>query len=110
VFKFDPRANWAFFDFGKEAPIPLSTCFEDSENVVNERFACKRLVGDSSFDKDSRRFEMIYHERYIDQGFWEQLRRERPEQYRYTLSHDHMSDLASHPDPLFIEIGKCSPS
>jgi hypothetical protein len=102
-----PEANWAFFEPGNDTPMPLSICVDNPKSVSAERFSCKSVLFDAVFDKSSRRFETIYHASYISQGFFS--RREHPEQYKYRLSRGQV-DLASHPDDLFIEIGKCSPS
>jgi hypothetical protein len=102
-----PKANWAFFQFEGDM-MPLATCEYDTRNILPS-FNCRGGVLDGSFDMDSRRFEIVVSRGYISQGFWEQFRREDPEQYRWGLSQGRASD-PSHPDDLFIEIGKCSPS
>lgn len=102
-----PKANWAFFQFEGDM-MPLATCEYDTRNILPS-FNCRGGVLDGSFDMDSRRFEIVVSGGYISQGFWEQFRREDPEQYRWGLSQGRASD-PSHPDDLFIEIGKCSPS
>jgi hypothetical protein len=108
--EYHPEANWAFFEFGKDDPMPLVTCFEDDPKaILASHFNCRRSVFDGSFDKDSRRFEMVGHGGYISQGFWEQHRRENPQQYEGALSHGRVGDPTK-PDDLFIEIGRCSPS
>jgi hypothetical protein len=98
----NPKANWAFFRYGVEKPMPLASCIEDANSVMAEMFYCRPIAIDAQFDKDTRRFEIIYHGGYVDQGFWEQRRRENP-----------TAKLASDPgkpDDLLIEIGNCSPS
>jgi hypothetical protein len=110
LLKNQPTANWAFFHFGESAPMPLLTCVDHSEDFVPlSTFTCQPVVADGSFDKDSRRFEIVYHGGYIYQGVWEQFRREHPEDYEWLLPQHRATD-PSHPDDLFIEIGTCSPS
>jgi hypothetical protein len=103
----NPNANWAFFEFGKEAPIPLETCSDNVEGIP--MFICKPVVTEGSFNKYSRRFEIIVHGGYISQGIWEQYRRENSETYEYNRKNKRALD-PSNPDDLFIAIGKCSPS
>jgi hypothetical protein len=102
----NPEAHWAFFEFGKEMPMPLLTCRDD---LLGPTFVCKHVITDGGFDKDSRRFELVYHGGYISQGFWEQFRREHLEDYERGLKQGRAFD-PSKPDDLFIEIGRCSPS
>ena len=102
-----PEANWAFFEFGSDTPMPLSIYVDHPKSVLAERFSCKSVVFDGVFDKGSRRFETIYHGSHVSQGFFS--RREHPEQYKYRLSRG-QEDPASHPNDLFIELGKCAPS
>ena len=100
-----PKPSWAFFVYGKE-DLAYATCVEGGE-FLGRRFICQPEVSDAGFDKDSRRFEMVYHGGYIQQGFWEQLRREEPDRYKLLCSQKQPND-PSHPDDLFIEIGRCS--
>jgi hypothetical protein len=93
LFEGRPKATWAFFEFGRDG-VPKATCVE--------LFDCQPLVSSASFDKDTHRFEMIYHGGYIDQGRWERLRQENPK--------THLPVDPANPDDLFIEIGKCSPN
>jgi hypothetical protein len=93
LFEGRPKAKWAFFEFGHDG-VPKATCVE--------LFDCQPLVSSASFDKDTGRFEMIYHGGYIDQGRWERLRQEDPK--------THFPVDPSNPDDLSIEIGKCSPN
>jgi len=65
-----PEANWAFFEFGSDTPMPLSICVDDPKSVLAERFSCKSVVFDGVFDKGSRRFETIYHGSHVSQGFF----------------------------------------
>jgi hypothetical protein len=96
----NPQANWAFFDFDKnDPPILLASCVEDK---VAEMLYCKPNLADAVFDKDTRRFEVVYHGAYVVQGYWEQRRRESP-----TAK---LAGNPSKPDDLVIEIGNCSPS
>jgi hypothetical protein len=101
-----PKANWAFFESGKN--LLLATCVDDPDGV-GAPFICEPVVYYASFDKDSRRFEMFLHGGYIRQGFWEQFRREHPDIYKWQLSEGRASD-PSRPEDLFVAIGKCSPS
>ncbi|MNC80092.1 hypothetical protein D3C75_1327610 [compost metagenome] len=64
-------------------------------------------MADASFDKDSRRFEIVYHGGYVDQGYWQQLKREDPKQYESLLFSGDGADTL-HPDDLVVNIGKCS--
>ncbi|MGY2162067.1 hypothetical protein HX799_09140 [Pseudomonas tolaasii] len=96
----DPKPNWAFFD----GEMPIATCVENAINVT----VCRHVTADASFDKDSRRFEIVYHGGYVDQGYWQQLKREDPKQYESLLSSGDGAD-ALHPDDLVINIGKCNP-
>jgi hypothetical protein len=99
----DAKANWAFFNYGEADPMPVASCVENEDALVlPEMFSCQPIVGSAKFDSDTRRFEMIYRGGYIDQGFWEQRRRENP-----TAK---LLGNPSKPDDLFIEIGNCSPS
>jgi hypothetical protein len=100
------EANWAFFEFGKELPMPLASCVEDVKSVLASQFFCRAIVKEGSFDKDSHRFELITRGGYIDQGFWEKERRDHPNDFKPNPLPDGMHD-PSHPDDLFIEIGRC---
>jgi hypothetical protein len=102
LLKDNPKANWAFYSYGKDKPMPLASCVEDSGTVMSEMFYCRPVVNDARFDKDTRRFEIVSHGAYIDQGFWEQRRREDP--------NAKLANAPSKPDDLFVEIGNCSPS
>jgi hypothetical protein len=97
--------DWAFFEFGKPDPLPLATC----RVAFGARLACERLIFDAEFDLDSRRFELVSRGGYISQGFWEQFRREHPEEYKHSSKNGTVND-PSKPDDLFIAIGRCSPS
>lgn len=99
-----PTANSAFFYSGTD--MPLATCVYSIDSVMGEQFNCEPK---GAFDKDSRRFKMIYDSGYINQAFWEQFRREHPQEYKQRLS-QHEAATPDHPDDLFIEIGRCSPS
>jgi hypothetical protein len=85
-----PKADWAFFESGKNAPMPLAVCIKDANGY--SIFNCQDIARGASFDEDSRRFELVYHGAYIDQGFWEQFRREHPEQYEWSRSHQQGGD------------------
>ena len=98
----EPKAHWAFFKLGDQAP--LAACFE-SEG----RFSCKAVVQSLEFDSGSGRFETISRGAFIAQGYWQQLRRENPERVDWMIAHGRAND-PSHPDDLFLEIGECSPS
>jgi hypothetical protein len=102
LLKGNPKANWAFYWYGVDKPMPLASCIEDNEAIMSEMFYCRPIVIDAQFDKDTRRFETLSHGAYVNQGFWEQRRRESP---TAKLAND-----PSKPDDLFIEIGNCSPS
>jgi hypothetical protein len=104
-----PNANWALFEFAKDMPMPLVACVEDAGGF--SKFNCQRVIYDGSFDKDSRRFELVLHGGYMDQGFWEQFRREHPQSSGGT-AHDpsNPDDHYIQPDDLYVEIGNCSPS
>jgi hypothetical protein len=103
LFKGNTKANWAFFPYGEADPMPIASCVEENPSVaLSELFNCQPIAGTAKFDKDTRRFEMIVSGSYIDQGFWEQRRREDPTRKKPVDP--------SKPDDLFIEIGNCSPS
>jgi hypothetical protein len=107
-FEHHPDANWAFFDFGKDDPIPLTVCVEGKDDWSSRNLKCTPVVfvHDAHFDKETRRFEVIVSGAYVSQGYWEQLRREDPEEFKQLpYKHD-----PSSPDDLFIQIGMCSPS
>jgi hypothetical protein len=78
LFEYHPEANWAFFEFGKDNPMPLTTCFEDTNATSWMPFVCKPVVHDGAFDKDTRRFELIHHGGYIGQGFLGAAKQRRP--------------------------------
>jgi hypothetical protein len=59
----------------------------------------------SDIDINFHRYEMVYRGGYIGQGLMEQLRRERPDEYKRQLSLGYPTG----PEDLTIEIGKCSP-
>jgi len=98
----NPKPNWAFFD----GEMPVATCAENAFTFSTP--ACGPVIADAKFDKDSRRFELVYHGAYVTQGFWQQLKREDPKQYESLLSSGQGGD-AEHPDDLVIKIGKCNP-
>jgi hypothetical protein len=102
----NPKANWAFFEFGVNEPMPQLACYEGADSYGI--FGCQRVILDGSFDKDTLRFELASHGGYTRQGYWEQLRQKDPEHYKDLLSRKEGLD-ADHPDDLFFEIGKCSP-
>ena len=102
----NPKANWGVFDFGMSDPMPQLACYEGADSYG--LFSCQRIIMDGSFEKDSLRFEFIFHGSYTDQGYWEQLRQKDPQRYKELLARKEAPD-ADHPDDLFIEIGKCSP-
>jgi hypothetical protein len=102
------NANWALFEFEKPNPQPLMWCFEPPDYFSS--FQCHPLAFDGDFDKDSRRFEIVSRGGYIAQGFWEQFRREHPEEYERSRKNDKGARDPAKPDPLFIGIGTCSPS
>jgi hypothetical protein len=106
LLKGNPRANWAFFWYDRSAsPMPLVSCVEDRDDAfLATMFFCRTIVIDAEFDSDSRRFEIISHGGYVSQGFWEQFRREHPEQYARQLPSGEAQDPTK-PDDLFIEIG-----
>jgi hypothetical protein len=110
IFDHDPEANWAFFEFGKADPMPLLTCHEGTGGYSSE-FSCRQnwSVFDGSFDKDSRRFELISRGAYIQQGRAEQFRREHPDYYARSLKEGRVPDPSGF-DRLWIAIGTCSPS
>jgi hypothetical protein len=97
-----PRANWVFFEFGDK--FPTAICEESTQ--LPGRFDC--LWAEVSFDKETNRFERIHRGAFIDQGFWEKMHQEDPERYGDLLSRKQANDI-SHPDDIFLEIGKCSP-
>jgi hypothetical protein len=88
----DPKPNWAFFD----REMPLATCVENA--FTFSILACRQVIADASFDKDSRRFELIYHGAYVSQGFWQKLKREDPKQYESLLSSGHGGDATLYSD------------
>jgi hypothetical protein len=102
LLKYQPKANWAFFKLGDARP--LAACFE-----ADSHFSCKPIVQSLSFDSDSGRFEAVSHGGFIEQGHWEQLLRENPEQLKWMAEHGRAND-PSHPNDLVVEIGECSPS
>lgn len=105
-----PEASWAFFEYGKTNPMPLSICVEPEKDAILSRdLNCHDVVQTAKFDKETRRFEMTVGSGYINQGFWEQLRREQPDHFAKLLANGQASD-PSKPDDLFVEIGTCSPS
>jgi hypothetical protein len=97
-----PKANWGFFLLEKE--FPTAICEEVTEFSI---FNCHPEYTDASFDKGSRRFEIVNRGAYVDQGFWERRRREDSEEYSRSLSRREATDV-SHPQDLFVEIGHCS--
>jgi hypothetical protein len=101
----DPQANWAFFDFGKDDQTPLKTCSDHARWIV-----CKHpgLMKEASFDKKSRRFEVIYSGGYMDQGHY-QPNREHPEEWPIE-QHKYPMESSRQPDDLSVEIGNCIPS
>ncbi len=101
-------ANWAFFEFEKPMAMPLMLCSEYSNYLAD--FKCEPISFDGDFDRDSRRFEIVSRGAYISQGFWEQFRREHPENYEWNRKNHQGAQDPSNPDPLFIAIGTCSPS
>jgi hypothetical protein len=106
----NPQADWAFFEYGKTDAMPLSICVEPEKDAILSRdFNCHSIVQTARFDKETRRFEMTVGSGYIHQGFWEQLRRERPDYFATLLAKGQATD-PSKPDDLFVEIGTCSPS
>jgi len=106
LFSEHPRANWAFFDFGKDDP-PLAACVEKPDEP---RFECATVMFGASFDKDSRRFEMTSPiGSYLDQAHWEQFRRERPDDFKDYWPQGKPNPVDD-PDGAFVAIGKCSPS
>jgi hypothetical protein len=100
-----PEKDWGFFYSSGDRP-PLAKCGDAGYGV----FWCTP-IGTSyvEFDMDSRRFTIGYLGAYIDQAGSEQLRREHPEVYDHLRTEGAATD-PSHPDDLFVEIGKCSPS
>ncbi|WP_175755833.1 hypothetical protein [Burkholderia cepacia] len=98
----DPKANWAFFD-GK---MLLATCVENDFTFGS--LLCRSGLADANFDKDSRRFELVYRGAYTSQGYWQQLKRGDSKQYESLLASGRGGD-AERPDDLSIQIGKCSP-
>jgi hypothetical protein len=104
-----PNANWALVEFAKDMPMPLVVCVEDTGGF--SKFSCQRVIYDGSFDKVSLRFELVLHGGYMDQGFWEQFRREHPHGSGSTANDpSNPDDHYIEPDDLYIEIGRCSPS
>lgn len=101
-----PEANWAFFEFGSDTPMPLSICVDHPKSVLAERFSCKSVVFDGVFDKGLGGSKPFTMGATFLKAF---SRREHPEQYKYRLSRG-QEDPASHPNDLFIELGKCAPS
>jgi hypothetical protein len=102
LFKTHEKANWAFFEFGKDNPMPLAACI-DSEYS----FACQRIIHYSDFDPETLRFEVAYDGGYVGQGYWEKFAEKDPETFKKLRA------LGQAPDPdraddLFVEIGKCS--
>ncbi|MBR0869789.1 hypothetical protein JQ633_05425 [Bradyrhizobium tropiciagri] len=97
-------------EHGKDDPMPLTACVEVKEGAgLSQDFRCQPIIHDAHFDKDTRRFEVVVSNGYITQGFWEQFRREAPEQFARLLASGRAGD-PSKPDDLYIEIGTCSPS
>ena len=102
LWKDNPKPNWAFFD----GEMPMATCVENASTFSSP--VCRHVMADANFDKDSRRFELVYHGAYVNQGYWQQLKREDQKQYESLLSSGSGED-ALHPDDLVINIGKCNP-
>jgi hypothetical protein len=105
------QANWAFFEYGKENPMPLTACVEVEEGLgqLSRDFRCRPIVHDAHFDKETRRFEVVVSGGYVTQGFWEQFRRETPAEFAKLLERGGAGD-PSKPDDLYVEVGTCSPS
>jgi hypothetical protein len=94
----DPKADWAFFEFGDKRPVSL--CVEDKENFSMPNIVrCKGNNRDATFDKNLNRFEIIGGRyAYLAQGLREKERREDPEANKKLYKYD-----------LYFEIGNCSP-
>jgi hypothetical protein len=111
IYEHFPKANWAFFTFGEDKPIPLVICTEDTgEHGGPQTFRCQPTSEfyDGAFDKETRRFELIKRGSYINQGFNAQLKRSDPEIYKKGRA-DRWAGDPDNPDDLFVEIGKCTP-
>jgi hypothetical protein len=102
-----PNENWAFFEAGVTDPMPMAVCKGNGSDV--EMFACSPVTLEASFEKHSLRFELALRGAYTMQGYWEQLRQKDPQRYNDLLSRKEGMD-ADHPNDLYFEIGKCSPS
>lgn len=102
------QANWAFFEYGKENPMPLTACVEVEEGL-GQGFRCQSIIQDARFDKETRRFEVLVGGGFVTQGFWEQFRRETPAEFAKLLERGRAGD-PSKPDDLYVEVGTCSPS
>lgn len=98
----DQKPSWAFFD----GTMPVATCTENAFTFSD--LPCRPVIANARFDKDSRRFELVYQGAYVDQGYWQQLRREDPKQYESLLVSGRGNN-AERPDDLSIQIGKCIP-
>jgi hypothetical protein len=100
--KDQPAATWAFFELGQDerndwyANMPIATCVD----VPN--FSCQGPTASHGiFDKDSRRFELIYSGAYVQQAWGAEFLLKHPDRQNFVPS--------SGADDLAIEIGNCSP-
>lgn len=100
--KKQPASSYGFFD-GK---IPIAACVIDAEPITGSTL-CEPRLASVAFDKDSRRFEVVFHGAYVEQAFYLQLRRKDPKGYASVLT-DGRRDNAQHPSDLVMQIGKCS--
>jgi hypothetical protein len=102
LLKIRSEAGWALFDFGEKDPLPEATCKKDYT------FDCQRVTADFNFDDKTLRFEIARHGSYVDQGYWERLRREESDRYD-SLQKSKQAIDPDAPDDLVFEIGKCNP-
>lgn len=106
---FEPFGDWAFFKFGDS--FPTATCIDEASKYVPGTFFCQNgtiATRAVEFNRNSHRFEMVYRGGSLTQGFWEWIRREKPERFKQLLLGLQGRD-PPHPDDLFFEVGKCSP-
>jgi hypothetical protein len=98
----ESMANWGFFRLGDARP--LAACIE-----ADMHFSCNAIFQSLNFDSDTGRFETASLGGFIEQGRWERLWRENPEQLQWMAAHGRAND-PSHPSDLVLEIGECGPS
>jgi hypothetical protein len=95
--KDQPTATWAFFELAQDGVnMPKATCVD----VPN--FSCQGPAASHGiFDKDSRRFELIYSGAYVQQAWTAKFLLEHPDRQKFVPS--------SGADDIVIEIGTCNP-